>query len=50
MQKYNGYSNYPTWNVALWIDNDCATYHMRLGIMNDANNIHEASQRLEEWF
>lgn len=20
--KYNGYTNYETWNVALWIDND----------------------------
>ena len=21
-KKYNGYTNYETWNVALWIDND----------------------------
>jgi hypothetical protein len=26
-QKYNGWSNYETWNVALWIDSDENTYH-----------------------
>jgi hypothetical protein len=24
---YNGWSNYETWNVALWLDNDEGTYH-----------------------
>src|SRR5271166_7201838 len=26
---YNGWKNYETWNVALWIDNDQGTYSMR---------------------
>lgn len=26
---YNGWKNYETWNVALWIDNDQSTYNMR---------------------
>lgn len=24
---YNGWNNYPTWNVALWLDNSEGTYH-----------------------
>ena len=24
---YNGWSNYETWNVALWLDNDEASYN-----------------------
>lgn len=26
-REYNGYPNYPTWNVQLWIDNDRAWYN-----------------------
>jgi hypothetical protein len=26
MAKYNGWSNYETWNVALWLDNDTSEY------------------------
>lgn len=25
-QKYNGWNNFETWLVALWLDNDCSTY------------------------
>jgi len=27
MSGYNGWRNYETWNVALWLDNDEGTYH-----------------------
>ena len=27
---YNGYANYETWNVALWIQNDYGLYRMAL--------------------
>lgn len=26
--EYNGWSNYETWNVALWIQNDMGLYNM----------------------
>ena len=26
-KDYNGWTNYETWNVKLWMDNDESTYH-----------------------
>ena len=27
-QEYNGWTNYETWNVALWLDNDYESYNI----------------------
>jgi hypothetical protein len=27
--RYNGYTNWATWNIALWIDNEEPSYHYR---------------------
>jgi hypothetical protein len=34
MEKYNGYTNYETWNVCLWIDNDESIYREKLIRLN----------------
>ena len=31
-KEYNGWANYPTWNVALWLDNDQGLQEMALEI------------------
>lgn len=33
---YNGWKNYETWNVALWIDNDQGSYSQRCEMAQDA--------------
>ena len=38
-KKYNGWTNYETWNVMLWINNDMVFYHQLKEIIqeNDGN-------------
>lgn len=35
-QEYNGWTNYETWNVALWLDNERGTHDYWLDVVNTA--------------
>jgi len=35
-KKYNGWKNYETWNVQLWLDNDSMTNEIQSEWLNDA--------------
>ena len=47
-KEYNGYSNYQTWNVALWLDNDHDNYyHVRR--MADIFKLGDTSWEFVDW-
>ena len=46
--SYNGYENYPTWNVALWLDNEQGTSDFLFDIANQKRGIYERSMELQE--
>jgi hypothetical protein len=41
--SYNGWKNYETWNVALWVDNDQGSYYRRNEILDDLLSEHEGN-------
>jgi hypothetical protein len=43
---YNGWNNYETWNVALWIDNDQGSYSQRCEMAQQSYDEAEASTHL----
>lgn len=42
-QTYNGWKNYPTWNVNLWLSNDEGLYRRTLEIIEGAKEFFEGS-------
>ena len=44
---YSGWTNYATWNVGLWADNDYSLYHARCAWMKRKSEITGADVR--EW-
>jgi len=54
-ERYNGWKNYETWNVSLWIDNDQGLYERAREIVNNNNWKHNCDcwdcmkEFVEEW-
>ena len=47
--KYNGWTNYETWNFNLHITNEESDYETALEMAFDSEHEHELSNRLESW-
>ena len=45
---YNGFKNYETWNVALWIGNDYPTYRASLGYKTYPQPFHNFRRDLRD--
>lgn len=46
-KKYNGWNNYETWAVALWIDNDYGSYQYRCELVGQVKEEHEDENKRE---
>ena len=44
MNEYNGYTNYETWNVSLWIDNEEQLYRNKCTMLQAAGGAVEVSE------
>lgn len=47
-ETYNGYTNYPTWNVKLWIDNEEGSYNYWHDAAREAEDASDLARRLQE--
>jgi hypothetical protein len=47
---YNGWTNWATWNVELWLGNDEGLYHRKVDFMLDAHKRGELSDENVEAF
>ena len=52
-KEYNGWTNYETWNLALWMDNDQGLYSLRTEAAEDIAQTHDdradANIALADW-
>jgi hypothetical protein len=45
---YNGWTNYETWNVKLWLDNDQGLYNEMNEMARESKDIYDLSQTIEQ--
>jgi len=54
MSRYNGWTNYETWNCKLWMDNDEGSYHyfQEMAQHQAANgaNAYDLGKEIEQYF
>lgn len=48
MQGYNGYTNYATWNVSLWLNNEEPLYRELQRIVRFADDVEELAAAIQE--
>jgi hypothetical protein len=50
-KEYNGWWNYETWCVGLWIDNDQGLYNMRRELVAQYDDLvnYELAERIKTW-
>jgi hypothetical protein len=49
---YQGWTNYQTWAVALWVDNDEGLYHERIRVVRRSlarGNAYDVERALKSW-
>jgi hypothetical protein len=46
--EYNGWSSYETWLVALWLNNDQASYNALEAIKTQDGSVYSKAEQLEE--
>ena len=47
--EYNGWSNYETWCVNLWMNGDQGYYERLCEILSSHDNLYDQAEALEDW-
>ena len=47
--EYNGWSNYETWVVNLWLTNDQRYYEELCSIVSSEDDLYDKAEALEDW-
>jgi hypothetical protein len=47
--KYNGWTNYPTWCINLWLNNDEPLYRQACEITQATSSVGKLADQLKEW-